>query len=1244
MPDLLEIQVRSFREFLQLDLPQDRREAKGLEKVFLNIFPILDNREETVLEYVEYFLVPPSYSVEECRDRGVSYAAPLKAILRLSSPGDYAGTSESGSVEPTGQTVQGEVYLGNLPLMTDEGTFIINGAERVVVSQLHRSPGVFFGESVHPNGTRLFSARVIPFRGSWIEFTTDINDVLYVYIDRRKRFPMTTLLRTIGFSEDWQIWLLFEWADSVNLKTGDLSKYYEVATFMRDEFDKDTGEVLVKAGTKFTKELVAPLKKAGRHEVVLSSTKERDIYYDIIEKTLSKDKTRNKEEALNQIYRELRNSDSPDSDTSKKLLDRMFFDEKRYDLGDVGRFRINNKLELTVPLDTTVLTKEDIVAILKYVLKLRAGVEHTDDIDHLGNRRVRTVGEQLANQFTIALSRMSRTIKERMNLRDSDKMQPNDLVNVRTVTSVINTFFGTNQLSQFMDQVNPLAELTHKRRLSALGPGGLTRERAGFEVRDVHYTHYGRLCPIETPEGPNIGLISSLCTYARVNQLGFIETPYRVIKEGKVTEQFKYLNADDEDKVKIAQANAEISEEGYLSENRLKARHRSDYPVVEPEEIDYMDVSPDQIVSVAAALIPFLEHDDANRALMGSNMQRQAVPLLLPEAPFVGTGMEKKAAHDSRTMLIADRDMTILNVSADTILAESTIDDPRVSPEEMPRQQIKFDLRKFYRTNQDTCINQRPLVQAGDQVKKGDILADGCATECGELALGRNILVAFMPWNGYNFEDSIILSERLVRDDIFTSIHIEEVELQVRETKRGQEELTREIPNVSEEATKDLDDSGIIRLGALVREGDILIGKVTPKGETELTHEDKLLKAIFGDKAGDVKNASKKARPGMLGTVIGSKLFSRKKKDPETRREDKVKIDLLEETYQLKRQAVHVNMIDELLEILRGEIVPGVKDRTGELILISPQTVVTKELLQSLDYAELPSTVVWCDDETKNLYANFVVNKYRNAVVDIETHYRNERHKIQVGDELPSGILQMAKVYVAEKRKIQVGDKMAGRHGNKGVVGKVVPMEDMPFLADGTPIDMVLNPLGVPSRMNLGQLLEVALGWAAKKMGVHFATPVFDGAELKDVEEQMQKAGNSLTGKTILYDGQTGEPFEQPVTVGVMYMMKLSHLVDDKIHARAIGPYSLITQQPLGGKAQFGGQRFGEMEVWALEAYGAAHTLQEILTVKSDDVAGRSRSYEAIVKGDIMPIPGTPESFNVLVNELMGLGLDVKLE
>lgn len=1236
MPDLLDVQLNSFAEFIQMDIPPDKRERVGLQSVFLNVFPILDNREEHVLEFIEYYIAPPKYSMEECRERGVTFSAPLKAKLRLSSKD---GLDDS---EDFNRTIESAVYLGNLPLMNDEGTFIVNGAERVIVSQLHRSPGVFFGDSIHPNGTRIFSARVIPFRGSWIEFTTDINDILYVYIDRRKRFPITTLLRAIGLSEDWKIWDVFGQTRGVTLGSKFIKAQFG-RMILREIIDEKSGEILVEAGTIFNEEILKTLKKANIKGISILKADDEDIIANILLNTFRKDKSSNEVEALEYIYKELRNGEPPDTETARKLITRLFFDEKRYDLGLVGRYRINNKLNLDIPSTVTVLTTEDIVSIIKYVLQLRIGKKSTDDIDHLGNRRIRTVGEQLANQFSIALSRMSRTIKERMNIRDNVKLTPQDLVNVRTISSVINTFFGTNQLSQFMDQVNPLTELTHKRRLSALGPGGLTRERAGFEVRDVHYTHYGRLCPIETPEGPNIGLISSLCTYARINSFGFVETPYRIVKGKKVTRKIKYLNADDEDKVTIAQSNAILNDKNEFVRDKIKARHRSDYPVVASGSLDFMDVSPNQIVSLAAALIPFLEHDDANRALMGSNMQRQAVPLLMPQAPIVGTGMENKAAIDSRTLIVADDDLKILTVSADEIVVEKKISDPRFKPEEQPTEQFRYNLKKFVRTNQDTCVTQKPLVKEGDELKKGDVLSDGCATDRGDLALGRNILVAFMPWNGYNFEDSIIVSEELVRDDVFTSIHIEEEDLQVRETKRGQEELTREIPNVSEEATKDLDENGIIRVGARVGEGDILIGKVTPKGETELTPEDKLLKAIFGDKAGDVKNASKSSRPGMSGTVIDTKLFSRKHKNPETRKLDKVNIEILENEFKENLEELATKFRSSLIDTLDGQIALEVMDRVSETVLLSAGTLINRELIDQIDVEEIPIDQKWTMDEHSNDIVNFFINRYQDRRNELDTEFGNTKHKIQMGDELPSGIVQLSKVYIAQKRKIQVGDKMAGRHGNKGVVGKIVPVEDMPFLEDGTPIEMILNPLGVPSRMNLGQLLETSLGWAGFKLNKHFATPVFDGASLDDVQDALKEANIPKSGKVKLYDGQSGEPFDQDVSVGIIYMLKLSHLVDDKLHARSVGPYSLITQQPLGGKAQFGGQRFGEMEVWALEAYGAAHTLQEILTVKSDDVIGRSRTYEAIVKGDIMPIPSVPESFNVLINELLGLGLNVDL-
>ena len=1239
IPDLLDIQFNSFEDFLQMKIVPDLRKTIGLQGVFQNIFPITDNREELILEFDHYSVEMPKYSVEECQERGVTFAATLKATLRLSRK----DTSDDGS--PYDNTIESEVYLGSLPMMTDRGTFIINGAERVVVSQLHRSPGVFFGESIHPNGTKIYSARIIPFRGSWVELTTDINDILYAYIDRRKKFPVTTLLRAIGFSTDFEILKLFGFVDEIALSNKNIDKYFgkQIAADIANE---ETGELILEEKAEFNEEAFGKLKKAKIKRISLLKIKKRDISYDIITNTLKKDRSEDTGKALESIYRELRGGDPPDVETARKLLTRLFFDAKRYDLGDVGRYRINKKLQLDIDPSVTTLTTEDIVAIIKNLLALRKDKETTDDIDHLGNRRIRTVGEQLANQFSVALSRMARTIKERMNLRDNEHLTPQDLVNVRTISSVINTFFGTNQLSQFMDQVNPLTELTHKRRLSALGPGGLTRERAGFEVRDVHYTHYGRLCPIETPEGPNIGLISSLCTFAQINSMGFVETPYRKVKPGKtpkVGKQIIYLSADEEDRYHIAQANAPLTDDGEFQRDRVKCRIKGEFPVLEPESVDLMDVSPNQIVSVAAALIPFLEHDDANRALMGSNMQRQAVPLLNPHTPIVGTGIEGKAARDSRTLVTAEESGTVVKVSADVISVKPRKKGSSEAADELLEDRV-YKLRKFVRTNQDTCINQKPLVSVGDQIKKGDVLADGCATEKGELALGQNILVAFMPWYGYNFEDSIIVSERLAHEDILTSIHIEELELQVRETKRGEEELTREIPNVSEEATKDLDENGIIRVGAQVNPGDIIIGKVTPKGETDLTPEDKLLKAIFGDKAGDMKDASLKAPPGLHGVVIGTKLFSRKKKGSGHSKDDKAKLEKLEGEFKREMDSLQKTRLDELSRVLEGKESQGIHDKLMREIVIPEGMKLTKELLMDLDLDDLESNFAWSGDIETDELIELIFEKYRTQKIELENEYRNERHRLQVGDELPSGIVQLAKVYIAKKRKVSVGDKMAGRHGNKGVVGKIVPIEDMPYMADGTPIDIILNPLGVPSRMNLGQIYETMLGYAGHELGKHYSTPVFDGAKLFDVENEFEEAGLPKDCKVELYDGLTGRKFDQMVTVGYIYMMKLSHLVDDKIHARSIGPYSLITQQPLGGKAQFGGQRFGEMEVWALEAYGAAHILQEILTVKSDDVNGRSRTYEAIVRGDNLPVPGVPESFNVLVNELQGLGLDVILD
>jgi len=1241
IPDLLEVQLRSFEDFLQVSVAPESRENKGLEAVFRGVFPIVDNREEHILEYVDYYIEAPKYSVEECKERGVSFTVPLKARLRLSS------RTEGEESDGFDQTIESDVYLGNLPMMTETGTFIINGAERVIVSQLHRSPGVFFSDSIHPNGTTIYSARIIPFRGSWIEFTTDINNAVFVYIDRRKKFPVTTFLRSIGYGTDGEILELFGFAEEIPLSRKEIESYYG-RPLLNDYVDEETGEIVGEKGADFDEEVLKRLRRAKVKRIhLIKQLRGRDAEnsLEILQNTLEKDKTSSEEEALTHIYHEMRNGEPPDVETARKLLQRMFFDEKRYDLGAVGRYRIDVKLDLQIPDETTVLTSDDVVAIVKYVLDLKNGRRATDDIDHLGNRRVRTVGEQLANQFSVAFSRMARTIKERMNVRDSEKLQPQDLVNVRTISSVINTFFGTNQLSQFMDQVNPLTELTHKRRLSALGPGGLTRERAGFEVRDVHYTHYGRLCPIETPEGPNIGLISSLTTYARFNDLGFIETPYRVVKNGKVTKQIRYLSADEEDKYVIAQANAPLDEDGSFKNERVKCRYRAEYPVMTPDKIDYMDVAPTQIVSLAASLIPFLEHDDANRALMGSNMQRQAVPLLVPEVPIVGTGMEERAARDSRAVVVAEEDGDVVYVDAEKIVVKNRrrgISKDR--QEDLPASHMTYKMKKFVRTNQDTCINQRPLVQEGQFIRAGQVIADGPSTDLGELALGRNVLVAFMPWHGFNFEDAVIISERIVRDDVFTSIRIEEFELQVRETKRGKEELTREIPNVSEEATKDLDENGIVRIGAIINPGDILVGKVTPKGETDLTPEDKLLKAIFGDKAGDVKDASLKAHPGMYGIVIDTKLFSRKTKDAETRKRDKERLTQLEEDGEREIRQLRKNAILNLKNVLLGRATKEIHSVEDDSVLVPKGKSYSDDLLDKLDLDQLPDDAAWTRDEETNLLANYAISEYRQAADEAETKKSSELHKIQVGDELPSGILQLAKVYIAQRRKLSVGDKMAGRHGNKGVVGKIVPMEDMPFLDDGTPVDIILNPLGVPSRMNIGQIFETVLGWAGEKLGKHYATPVFDGASFEDVQAELKEASLPEDGQVQLFDGRSGEPFDQMTTVGQIYMLKLSHLVDDKIHARSIGPYSLITQQPLGGKAQFGGQRFGEMEVWALEAYGAAHLLQEMLTVKSDDVAGRARTYEAIVKGENLPPPGVPESFNVLINELMGLSLDVKLD
>jgi len=1234
-PDLLNVQLESWESFLQTGVQPNRRKSKGLQAVFKMNFPVTDARENFLLEFVEYYVEKPKYSVAECEERGLTYAVPIKAKLRLSQK------AEDGKSYVN--TIEQDVYLGNLPTMTHRGTFIINGAERVVVSQLHRSPGVFFGESIHPNGTPIYSARIIPFRGSWVEFSTDINNVMYVYIDRKKKFPVTTLLRALGYSSDDEILELFGLVEEVEITKADLKEYVG-RIICSDVVDRKTGEIFINKDSVLNEEHIKRIKKSSIKRVRFLS--QQGSEESVIAKTISKDVVRSEEDALTAIYKQLRSGEAPDLDTAKTLIDRLFFNEKRYDLGDVGRYRMNGKLGLDISSSTTTLTKQDIIAIINYLIELQQKRRSVDDIDHLGNRRVRTVGEQISQQFNIGLARMARTIRERMNIRDNENLTPQDMVNARTITSVINAFFGTNPLSQFMDQTNPLAELTNKRRMSALGPGGLTRERAGFEVRDVHYTHYGRLCPIETPEGPNIGLISSLCVHARVNEFGFIETPYRKAKNGRVSDEIEFLTAEQEDVYTIAQANATLDAKSHFENDRVKARYQGEFPVVKPDEIQYMDVAPNQIVSAAAGLIPFLEHDDANRALMGSNMQRQAVPLLRPAAPFVGTGLEEKIARDARALIVAERNGAVAYVDAQRIIVEYDIDEAStealISFEDKRR--VEYKLTKFFRTNQDTCINQRAIVHPGDRVRKGDVLADGAATEGGELALGRNIVVAFMPWHGFNFEDAIIVSERLVSDDEFTSLHIEEFELQVRDTKRGEEELTREIPNVSEDATKDLDENGIVRVGAEVVEGDILIGKITPKGESDPTPEEKLLKAIFGEKAGDVKDASLKAPPGMKGVVIGTRLFSRKRKDAESKKEDKRRSDALDRKRRKITSELRERLAKKLGMLLEGEKSSGVRDADGNMVYRAGtqfrlDTFHSNESIEVLDYE-----ADWVDDRRKNNLINKIFTNYFDKLSSIEDEFKHEKNKIQLGDELPPGVVQLAKVYVAKKRKLSVGDKMAGRHGNKGVVSRVVPSADMPFLPDGTPVDIVLNPLGVPSRMNLGQLYETALGWAARVLGTTYASPIFDGARWEDVQEELQKAGLSTSSRSVLYDGRTGERFDQEVTVGIIYMMKLSHLVDDKIHARSIGPYSLITQQPLGGKAQFGGQRFGEMEVWALEGYGASHVLQEILTVKSDDVAGRAKVYEAIVKGENLPEANVPESFNVLIRELMGLGLEVKLD
>ena len=1249
-PDFLEVQLKSFKDFLQLDTPPEKRKNDGLYKVFAENFPIADTRNNFVLEFLDYYIDPPRYSIDECLERGLTYCVPLKAKLKL-----YCTDPDHEDFD----TVIQDVFLGPIPYMTEQGTFIINGAERVVVSQLHRSPGVFFGQSVHANGTQLYSARIIPFKGSWIEFATDINNVMYAYIDRKKKLPVTTLLRAIGFENDKDILEIFDLAEEIKVNKTNMKKVLDrklaariLKTRVEDFVDADTGEVvsiernevLFERETVLDEDVVAEILESGVETILVHKDAANRSDFSIIFNTLQKDPSNSEKEAVLYIYRQLRNADPADDASAREVINNLFFSDKRYDLGEVGRYRINRKLNLTTDMSVGVLTKEDIIEIIKYLIELINSKAVVDDIDHLSNRRVRTVGEQLANQFAIGLARMSRTIRERMNVRDNEVFTPTDLINAKTVSSVINSFFGTNALSQFMDQTNPLAEITHKRRMSALGPGGLSRERAGFEVRDVHYTHYGRLCPIETPEGPNIGLISSLCIYAKINHLGFIETPYRKVENAKVDlspEGLVYLSAEEEEDKIIAQGNAPLNEQGGFIRKKVKSRRDADYPVVDPEQVELMDVSPQQIASIAASLIPFLEHDDANRALMGSNMMRQAVPLLRSEAPIVGTGIEKQLAEDSRTQLVAEGDGVVEYVDAATIkiLYDRTEEEEFVSFDSALKE---YRIPKFKRTNQNMTIDLRPTCEKGQRVKKGDILTEGYSTEKGELALGKNLLVAYMPWKGYNYEDAIVLNERVVREDILTSVHVEEFILEVRETKRGMEELTSDIPNVSEDATKDLDDTGIIRIGATVEPGDILIGKITPKGESDPSPEEKLLRAIFGDKAGDVKDASLKASPSLKGVVIDKKLFSRAIKTRSSKLADKALMPKIDEEFDERAGEFKKILVDKLLALTDGLVSQGVKDYVG-VEVVAKGAKFTKKDLQALDYTAIQLSG-WTNDEHKNELISQLIINYIRKYKELDAEIKRKKFAITIGDELPSGIMQMAKVYIAKKRKIGVGDKMAGRHGNKGIVSRVVRQEDMPFLEDGTPVDIVLNPLGVPSRMNIGQIFETVLGHAGKKLGVKFATPIFDGASLDDLSVWTDKAGLPRYGKTYLYDGGTGDRFDQPATVGVTYMLKLGHMVEDKMHARSIGPYSLITQQPLGGKAQFGGQRFGEMEVWAIEAFGAAHILQEILTIKSDDVVGRAKAYEAIVKGDPLPTPGIPESLNVLLHELRGLGLSVTLE
>ncbi|HEY8396641.1 MAG TPA: DNA-directed RNA polymerase subunit beta [Flavihumibacter sp.] len=1246
-PDLLEVQIQSFKDFFQLETTPDKRNNEGLFKVFKENFPITDTRNIFVLEFLDYFIDPPRYTIEECMERGLTYAVPLKAKLRLSC-------NDEEHVDF--QTIVQDVFLGNIPYMTPRGTFVINGAERVVVSQLHRSPGVFFGQSVHPNGTKIYSARVIPFKGAWMEFATDINNVMYAYIDRKKKFPVTTLLRSIGFETDKDILELFGMADEVKGEKKALEKYLGkklaarvLRTWVEDFVDEDTGEVVSIERNEVVLERDTILDEEAIEMIVDMDVKSvflqrEDVGgdYAIIYNTLNKDTSNSELEAVQHIYRQLRGADAPDDETARGIIDKLFFSDKRYDLGEVGRYKINRKLNLNYPLDHKVLTKEDIIEIIKYLVRLTNGKAEIDDIDHLSNRRVRTVGEQLYAQFGVGLARMARTIRERMNVRDNEVFTPVDLINARTLSSVINSFFGTSQLSQFLDQTNPLSEITHKRRISALGPGGLSRERAGFEVRDVHYSHYGRLCTIETPEGPNIGLISTLCVHAKINEMGFIETPYRKVENGKVNmKELTFLSAEEEDTAKIAQANTPLSANGEFVEEKIISRETGDFPILDKADVEYMDVAPNQIVGLSASLIPFLEHDDANRALMGSNMQRQAVPLIRPQVPIVGTGLEAKAARDARVQILAEGNGVVEYVDGNEIHIRYERNDEQrlVSFEE---DLVVYRLTKYQKTNQETSITLKPAVKKGQQVKEGDFLTEGYAVQGGELALGRNLKVAFMPWKGYNFEDAIVINEKVVREDLFTSVHISEYELEVRDTKLGEEELTPDIPNVSEEATKDLDENGIIRIGAQIKEGDILIGKITPKGESDPTPEEKLLRAIFGDKAGDAKDASLKAPNGVEGVVIDKKLFQRAKKDKNAKVREKAALEKVEKVHEKNVADLQEVLLSKLLTLLKDKSSAGVSNNFGE-VQIGKGAKFTNKNLAGLDFLNI-NPLGWTGDEKVDSQINILLHNYSIKYNEELGRYKREKFNISIGDELPAGVLKLAKVYLAVKRKLKVGDKMAGRHGNKGIVAKIVRAEDMPFLENGEPVDIVLNPLGVPSRMNLGQIYETVLGWCGEQLGVRFATPIFDGATTEEIEQKCKEAGIPMMGHTYLYDGETGERFHQKATVGVIYMIKLHHMVDDKMHARSIGPYSLITQQPLGGKAQFGGQRFGEMEVWALEAYGASNILQELLTIKSDDIIGRAKTYEAIVKGDNIPRPGVPESFNVLIHELRGLGLDLKFD